>query len=54
VASALADAPGVAYAASAKALATNDAPLRERAAAALARAMERRPFGWLGRKARPD
>jgi hypothetical protein len=44
----------VAYTASDKALPANDARLRERAAAALARAMERRPFGWLGRKARPD
>jgi len=48
------DAPGVAYTASDKALPANDAPLRERAAAALARAMERRPFGWLGRKAPSD
>jgi hypothetical protein len=48
------DAPGVAYTASDKALPANDARLRERAAAALARAMERRPFGWLGRNAQPD
>jgi len=44
----------VAYTASAKALAADDARLRERAAAALARAMERRPFGWLGRNAPRD
>ena len=54
VAHVAADAPGVAYTASNKALAADDARLRERAAAALARAMERRPFGWLGRNAPRD
>ncbi|HET7404080.1 MAG TPA: sialidase family protein [Usitatibacter sp.] len=47
------DAPGVAYTASQKALAANDVRLREQAADALARAMERRPFGWLGQRAPP-
>jgi hypothetical protein len=49
-----ADAPGIAYTASGKALAADDAQLRERAARALARAMERRPPGWLGRSAPRD